>query len=36
MGDSYATRNPLFDELYSLPQTLSVSGLTEVSFQKCP
>ncbi len=34
MGDSYATRNPLFDELYSLPQTLTVSGLTEVSFQK--
>ncbi len=34
MGESYATRNALFDELYSLPQTVSVSGLTEVSFSK--
>ena len=34
MGDSYATRDTDFDELYSLPDTIEVTGLTEVSFSK--
>jgi len=34
MGDSYATRNAEFDEEYSIPQTIAISGLSEVSFSK--
>ena len=34
MGDNYATRNTDFDEMYSLPSTIEVTGLTEVSFSK--
>lgn len=31
-GDTYAGRDPTFDELYSMPLTIGVSGLLEVSF----
>jgi Tfp pilus assembly protein FimT len=34
MGDSFATRNPAFDELYSIPESITVDGLTEVVFEK--
>lgn len=34
MGDSYALRNADFDELYSIPSTVTVSGITEVTFAK--
>jgi hypothetical protein len=34
MGDSFATRNPAFDELYSIPESVSIDGLTEVVFEK--
>lgn len=33
-GDSFAGRNPAFDEIYILPATVSTSGLNEVIFQK--
>jgi len=34
MGDSFALRDSDFDEFYSVPGTISVSGLTEVAFTK--
>lgn len=34
MGDNFATRNPAYDEDYSIPDTIGVTGLTEVSFSK--
>jgi len=34
MGSNYATRDTSFDELYSLPNTITVTGVTEVSFSK--
>jgi type II secretory pathway pseudopilin PulG len=34
MGDSYAGRDTDFDEEYSIPHTIAVSGLTEVRFDK--
>lgn len=33
-GDSYATRDPAYDEVFNLPANLSVSGLSEVVFSK--
>ncbi|MDD5469202.1 MAG: prepilin-type N-terminal cleavage/methylation domain-containing protein [Candidatus Peribacteraceae bacterium] len=34
MGGSFATRNAEYDEYYSIPVTIAVSGLTEVTFSK--
>jgi len=34
MGDNYATRDTDFDEMYTLPSTIEVTGLTEVGFSK--
>lgn len=34
MGESFALRNTSFDELYSIPETITVSGITEVTFAK--
>jgi len=34
MGNNYATRNTAFDEMYSIPNTVSVTGITEVVFEK--
>ncbi|MFA5747096.1 MAG: prepilin-type N-terminal cleavage/methylation domain-containing protein [Candidatus Paceibacterota bacterium] len=33
-GDSYAGRDPVFDEITEIPQTISVEGLSEISFSK--
>ncbi len=33
-GDSYASRNSAFDEVYPLPVMLTVSGLSEVVFSR--
>lgn len=33
-GQSYASRDPAFDETYPLPTNITVSGLTEVAFAK--
>lgn len=34
MGDNFAVRNTSFDELYALPSSVSVTGVTEVTFEK--
>ncbi len=33
-GDSYATREVVYDEDFNIPDTLSISGLTEIVFDK--
>lgn len=33
-GSSYATRDSAFDEKFSLPQTVTVNGWTDIDFQK--
>lgn len=33
-GDSYATRDTSYDEIYEIPSTITVSGLTEILFSK--
>ena len=33
-GSSYASRDPLYDEVSDIPQILNVSGLSEVVFSK--
>ncbi len=33
-GDSYATRDPAFDETYPMPSTIAIEGLFEVNYQK--
>jgi prepilin-type N-terminal cleavage/methylation domain-containing protein len=33
-GETYATRNPLYDERYQIPDTVAHSGLDEVSFAR--
>ena len=34
MGDNFAERNQAYDEDYAIPDTIEVTGLTEVSFKK--
>jgi hypothetical protein len=34
MGSSFALRDAAFDELYSIPETITVSGISEVTFAK--
>lgn len=33
-GESYATRDPSFDELYPMPATIGVTGILEVAYSK--
>lgn len=33
-GDSFATRDPFYDEIYPIPQTIGTSGLNEVTFTR--
>lgn len=33
-GDSYATRDPLYDETYPMPSTIKIKGLMEVNYDK--
>lgn len=33
-GDSYASRNSALDEVHSLPSSVSVSGISEIVFQR--
>jgi prepilin-type N-terminal cleavage/methylation domain-containing protein len=33
-GETYATRDAAYDEVYAMPETITVEGLSEVSFSK--
>lgn len=33
-GENYATRDPQYDEVYPMPSTIVINGLTEVSYSK--
>ena len=33
-GQSYATRDPAFDEVYPMPSTITIEGLYEVSYER--